>query len=1247
MSTPSSASFNTKQEGALSPATSKKIGEDTAAVALMFPPLGSSDPTSTLHVFKDEHSNYISVAKACLQLTQFAGCNSSAVVQDSASVASSFLFHEATYVENALMLCSQQHKDRRCRILACKTLAILARSAYAKIRPSPLLFSSRDTRLGELEDEIGAEVPSCLVAAVLDDSDDGVSASAMEAIGIMVLSNAATAGSLVDDELQREVLSIGFCKPSPYAPSLRNIVDEDPAIPQMELSTRILDNIMAPRLIQSVERISMYKSTQLTSAALPTLTACLVHHVKTTPSLLSTMDRTAFAKRWTEVDAIGLVDVVVRSMLLPAMQATSLHGLLAACQAALRLAHVCPNQLWVQDVCQTAVQVLRQELAVPLCTEQTIGLLALLIVAARGIPLMERTKHLIFVTNLVAMLPSTTQAPFGVCSPGVLTELQGYKSYRRPAKTGLLAEIALSFFMDGPIETNMERHIALEIFFSTSSFTAIINERKQSTVISLFDELLLVFSSVAVETGRRFQFNFDNSPIIFDAESAIVTNWLRLARTVLLTFRSCVILGNNALYLEENLSLLTAGGAAYARLVQLYLHTAGLINVDASVAVKLASNACLPHLLWDPLLESAAFHSRFGAVDVDEADSALTIMDEFAAYETKQGLASHHLRMYLLTLAADAWVESRMMSIRQHLDRGSPLSLRVNTARAIAVAIGPKRLLSKILEGHNPPVIDSEGKKRRDPVKTLAKEALRASVAVIENIALVACSWRRRFGSSQETKVLVTFAVALLQGKVDETPVDDSIISIVGPVCDAAVARIHSEYQNEGRVDLTVPFPSSELIKLPVKPKIKPLVSNAKAVAIDGEKIVSGHLTQLIRQTIAVRTQQCILASSSSVDSGLTPSRPSPWLRLNIPTQFSSKDGRMQGVLGAPLASWESSVAQCSAASDAVALIAAYTSRRYLRCDGEEEFRVTVLMKAFNTVPAELSEGMKLELGVLRHDGGLTISSTCVDDADALLGGCPDKTFEAIPLVSCSAVYKQEIRSGEQLLYEVSISPTLSIIAGVLVPSVVYRNVPAERDDIGAKWSGEGLAAHGDASTATGGESKSGEDDFQIKAKIDDSAEGSESENAVLQGDSLALSPFTGMQPCPLVFFTNFWGDVSTFRFFWFSMPFRVAELKVAPSDNQVTPCSTTDKKLASISALKWDGEAVPGGFATALWAFMTLQGNRVFACLIENESGKNTPSMSIHFRGDDQQVLGALFASLLAKKTIIAALCPGVTLIE
>jgi hypothetical protein len=1244
----STATRNPQKDGASSTVTEKSPGGDDLT-SMVFSPSAGTDLTSQLHQLKDESSALSVVAKTCLQLTQFAGSGSSAHVEDSTSVMSSVLFHEASFVDAvrlalaALMTCTIEHTNRRCRILAAKTLAILARSAYARIRPSPLLFATRDARITGLEDEVGAEVPTTLITAVLEDADDGVSASAMEAIEILISCNSPTSGTLVEDELMREIQAIGWARPSSYSPSLRNIVDEDPSIPQMELATRVLDNIMIPRLGQIVDRISLYKSSVLLTQVLPVLTMSLVHFVKTTPGLLATMDRPTFAKRWTEVDALGIVDSVLTGIILPMVESNSLQGTIAACHAALRLAHVCSGQPWVQDVCQAATHTLMQELIVPCDVEQRLSCLAMLLVAARGISLTKRTSRLIWAANtMVETLPSTTRAPMGVLCPGVLVEVDGEQFYRRPARMGLWTELALSFFIDGPTEEERERFEAIQIFFSSGTIGTIIAEKSRLTVLPLFDELLLAFTSVAVECGRRFRVA-NGTPLSVDVNATEVRCWLKICWVVLTTFVSCVTVGRHAVYLEEDLSLLTAGQTMYVRLVQSYAHFLGLISLESSVSFKLAANACPPHLLWDQLSDSSSFMSRCGVADSSDVENVNKLMDEIVIRETTQNLASYHMRMFLLSLAADTWVAGRALSIRQHLETGNPLSLTVNSAREIVMALGPKRLIAKIYEGHVLPV-DAEGRKKKDPVKTLAKEAVRASVAAIENIALVACSWRRRFGQNQEAKHLVSVSVGILQGRVDETPVDDTMKSIMMPICDAAVARIQAEYENEGMVPPTASFPISDFIMQPIKPKIKPLVSNSKPVVPDKEKFLRSHLMQLCRQIVSSRIDQCAL-SLSSVNGTLSPSRRCNWLRLVIPPQLESNDGRPLGIFCTPSAVWSHATIQSSAASDAAALVVAYSPRRYFRHDGEEEYRVTFLARVFNTTPVDISGGIKLELGISRFPHSPTdVNSSWTTDIIASLGEVKD-AFAQHLVISSASVYRQEIRSGEQLSWEVSLDPRFLALNASLRPSVVYRNVSTEPDAAGSKWAGEGPLNRGDASTS-GGESKSGEEDFQVKPKGKAANEPKETENVVLSGEPISLSPLSGLQPCPLVFFCNCWGDLPTFRLFWFSMPFRLAPIKIAASENPV-PSHPSDKRLALISSLRWDGEAIPGGFASGMWALMALNGSRVLCCLVEIDDGKKAPGLAVHFRGDNKRMLYSLTASKAARESIVSALCPGYAPLE
>ena len=171
----------------------KKKDDSIVAPALAYPtpssqsqasPEASSgaDAESTqkqINALKDENSSYPVIAKACLHLTQMLvhDSNNNNNAADNTTVASSVIIHEASLIKmftttmEALMECLSEHKDRRCRILAATTMGTLGRSAYARIRPSPLLWSTREPYRFRLEDEIGTDVATALVTAALDEPD--------------------------------------------------------------------------------------------------------------------------------------------------------------------------------------------------------------------------------------------------------------------------------------------------------------------------------------------------------------------------------------------------------------------------------------------------------------------------------------------------------------------------------------------------------------------------------------------------------------------------------------------------------------------------------------------------------------------------------------------------------------------------------------------------------------------------------------------------------------------------------------------------------------------------------------------------------------------------------------------------------------------------------------------------------------------------------------------------------------------
>lgn len=226
--------------------------------------------------------------------------------------------------------------------------------------------------------------------------------------------------------------------------------------------------------------------------------------------------------------------------------------------------------------------------------------------------------------------------------------------------------------------------------------------------------------------------------------------------------------------------------------------------------------------------------------------------------ETKQGIFSHHIRLYILALAADHWVQGRIAAIRKSTasiagnNAVDALALNMKSGREVLLALAPKCLLAKIIKAHVPPV-DSDGKPKRDTIKKLALESARVSVACIQAIALMACDWRRRFGSSQESKYIVSVAVGLLMSKIDDTPIDDAMKAVMGPTCDAAVVGIQSFHESSGMGALDQSFLLLEQVTQPVKIKIKPLVASSKPNPRPRDDVMREVLMQLSRQIVAFR----------------------------------------------------------------------------------------------------------------------------------------------------------------------------------------------------------------------------------------------------------------------------------------------------------------------------------------------------------------------------------------------------------
>lgn len=1277
---------------------------DGSAIRLTFPSSNFVDPTPHLASLRDNHSSYTAVGKTCLLLNQFAANGSSGTVEDSTCIETSSLFHDTSFVQilsesfAALIECISRHSDRRAKILASKTAALVGRATYARLRHSTHVFSLRDATIHRLEDEVGTDVPMALCTAALDDPDDGVAATAMSSLGTMIHSTTSCPGTLVEDELLREILAIGAQAgdhPSPYAPGLKDMVDEDIKTPQTELQTRILESVITPRLLQLVSRFLAFDNPTHIGLILPTLTTSLVYLSKTAPPMIHPLDRTSYSKRWVELDYVSLVDDVVEGILIPLLTQSNggvvgggpQHSHLgpAAALATIRLMHACPSASWTRQASDWVIVVLQEEYGVTASLESQLMTLATIVIASRAVPLPDRvTSVLEFVVDAVRGLPTTTMAPSGIVSAGLLLEIgvsQGSttsggrndgttQQYRKPTRPALWAEVALSFFMDGPLETPIDgggggdvsrvRGHALTKFLKSAKILAILKDSN----VRLREEFVTAFCMVAFQVGRRLR----SSPVegrggvgtravgggkphnFLISRQDDVEEWIRMSLTVLKAFGSCIGWGEpQQPYMEEEMTMLVACQAAYTRLLQEVLHVAGLLS-PTSVSMKMTLFASPPHIVWDQMVDAAEFLVQYDSVGPIESmiDPIGKLMDDIVRRDMKgPGIVSHHMRLFMLTLAADQWVQAcNIASSHKRVTVpakaatsgvGTPdvvVGMNVDSAKQILIAISPRRMFSKIVESTKSQV-ESFSKSKKERYKKFAQDTVTACVACIESMALMACYMTKRYGSTSDTKSVLNLSVQSLQGKTGKD-VDAPVL----PVCQGAIERIQSAFQSNQSVSLES-MPASSLV--PTDFKRKQIISSSR-ISQGRDAFNEAYLMQLSRQIISLRADMCML-SYPLVATCPAQVRKQNWLRLSLPPLPKSRNPQ-ESISTIPRFAFGSNVTVCTAVSDPAAVTLAYSIRRNFRYDGAEEFRLMVTFRVHNVTAVDVPDGLRLELGIAEENVATSPDAqdvTSLEILKALTEGFEDTT-KGNSLSSAVIVYKNEVKSGDHITWEVTLNPLPMSGTITLKPSLMYRGM--EEEPPIASWvtadsnkkDGEDTSVTSGLSQKSGG-SKSGEGGV-------DKLGPDRKQNITIAGEPMPLSPLIGLQPCPLVFFRDGRGDVDSFRFLWSRMPCQTFPLNLmTSSESDVTPSATFDAlRLAAMSTVSFGGDHISGGLVSRLWAFMSPYGKRAMFVLAEQDSDK---SKTLHVRGDDKQLLLCLTGTGTSRQMLVAALQPGLVPVE
>jgi hypothetical protein len=406
------------------------------------------------------------------------------------------------------------------------------------------------------------------------------------------------------------------------------------------------------------------------------------------------------------------------------------------------------------------------------------------------------------------------------------------------------------------------------------------------------------------------------------------------------------------------------------------------------------------------------------------------------------------------------------------------------------------------------------------------------------------------------------------------------------------------------------------------------------------------------------------------------PTRPRNWLRLETPTLPSCREVQHKPEFDGQRVQWADSVTSVMGASDPVDLTLAYEVRKCSRYDGEVESKLGVTLRMYNITAVSIMNGVRLDLSVKLRGGQNLDYDSMTSRILTSLGKPGDATTDASfsenqdeCTVSTTAIYKQELKPGDYLTWEVLFSwPMSEMMSGgiELCPSVSFRDMEVEQST--HKWLG--LSAMSPAAirkaalsnVEEGNESVEDvhdEEDFSTAQESDGedvfgAVEGTaedddENMDICLIGQPIPVPPMIMLHPCPLVFFRDGLGDEEAFRFLWFRQPHRVSLLTVgkSPEDGSggvdVPTAGDAARALAQKSTISLlpDG-ATEGKSRIKAFAFMSWSGKRVLIVLSTHESNPDGSSGFLEVRGDDTGLLFSLVGSRTSRETLVSDLSNG-----
>jgi len=690
-----------------------------------------------LSVFHNEQSSYPSVAKACLifnQWSRWGSCNGSSDTSSSSSV----LLHMqecTTVVSNAiraLLHACTCHVDRRCRILAIQTTATLANACISsKLTMSNLVFTNRNNLqcISKLQDEIINDVcGGLLVNCILQHNDhqhdqdaiskdDGISSIAMEALGTIVMNEPT-------DGLHQEIQTILHCSSTSTTHNQQQqqqqgiqgyqhvfASDVNYKALNYDFQWRVLESIVAPKARMIFTRVHLYTNPIHKARAMPFLIELMTFVYQTHSH--TNHNKISFAKRWFELDSTNLVHEFVTLFLLP-MLTTTIDCNLSTGTAvhALRLLSVVGSkECWVEHVNECIVRNLTHGMTATTTSspDETIQLVVPLLIAIRGVSMVQRMEPLSIAIKALVTLPSTTCVPDDIVTSACF--IKGRR--RKPLRMGLWIEIALALLLPdertctcddantylrdnnttssgvstraNSLQEFLQQH---ESFYNKSmrASKTSTSDEKHTNLMDPCEEMVFSFCSVALLLGEWMILNLSNTNT--DATTKNNDNgndigvgtlflhgqgysWMESAHVLLDSFVSCLHWepfeqnendsdeegGNEILEnatLENATSLCSMAQKSYISLLKLVLTVSKRLVPDYSIYYHLTPSTYIsqqnaPSTQSNDANDNVPFQPT-------STTTVCRLFNKIFEEWAKRKITFRNLRMSLLMLMTDAWI---------------------------------------------------------------------------------------------------------------------------------------------------------------------------------------------------------------------------------------------------------------------------------------------------------------------------------------------------------------------------------------------------------------------------------------------------------------------------------------------------------------------------------------------------------------------------------------------------------------